>query len=395
MHASDATNDLLIRLEGMFSPEGLPYQLHEPELTEVEKASIAQVLDEGFVSYAGRQVDLFEEALAKEAGAAHAVAMVSGTAALHAVLMALGIGPGDEVLCPSLTFIATANAVSHAGATPHFVDCSPENYGVDAVTLAAYLKKVAVRENGITRNRETGRRIAAVLPVHVLGHMADMAALMEVADSWSLKVIEDSAESLGSRRPGGAAGVLGTAAVLSFNGNKIVTTGGGGAVLTDDEALAKDLRHLTTTAKCPHPWRFFHDAIGYNYRLPNLNAALGLAQLERLDDMLARKRRLAAAYGRAFADSPFWAFLKEPDGAASNYWLNAALARNLQDVDLDATFERLHKAGYKCRPFWDPLHRLPIYAGCPRAELPVTENLAKRAVCLPSSPKLMGFLRHE
>lgn len=396
MAISNAAKELLDVLNQRFPVHESALQLHEPELTETEKAFVMQALDEGFVSYAGRQVRLFEQELAQICGTEEAVAVVSGTAALHIILHVLGIGPGDEVLCPALTFVATANAISQTGASPHFVDCTTTDMGIDVERLDQYLKQIADRGVDGLRNRKTGRRIAAIMPVHIFGHVGDMEGLRALAAAWSLPIVEDATESLGSHGPHGPAGNTGVMAALSFNGNKIVTTGGGGAILTNDKALAQKLRHLTTTAKKPHPWHFDHDIVAFNYRLPNINAALGLAQLSRLSDMLARKRQLAKAYEAAFANSPNWAFLSEPEGRTSNFWLNAVVYRgdSAENMDLESTLEAMHAAGFMCRPLWRPMHQLAIYADSPRDDLGVTDDLASRTICLPSSPMLVELLAH-
>jgi perosamine synthetase len=388
MRHNDASAELVTILQRILPQGGGPYHLHEPELTPADEARVVEALREGFVSYAGRHVALFEKELAARCGTRDAVAIVSGTAAIHAVLLALGIGQGDEIICPALTFVATANAIVHSGATPHFVDCSAEHLGIDPGRLDQYLRRIATGTNGALRNRETGRRIAGIMPVHIFGHVSDMAALRKVAAEWNLPILEDATEAIGSRDAQGLLFRAGVAATLSFNGNKIVTTGGGGAVVTDDVEFAKKLKHLTTTAKLPHAWRFDHDAVGYNYRMPNINAALGLAQLDRLDDFIARKRRLAASYRKVFEGSAHWKLFDEPAGSTSNYWLNAAVLSAPDAALLETTLADVHKQGYLCRPCWTPMHKLPIYAGNPRDELPVTEDLAARIICLPSSPKL-------
>lgn len=390
---STAASEIVEILQGLLPPGHGPYQLHEPELSERERELVDEAMTEGFVSYAGRHVGLFEQALARACGTREAVAVVSGTAALQVILHTLGIGNGEEVLCPSLTFVATANAIVHAGAVPHFADSHPDHLGLDSERLRTYLGQIGERRDGVLRNRRTGRRIAAIMPVHVFGHVGRPQELCEVAAEFGLPIIEDATEALGSASASCPVMRMGVAAALSFNGNKIVTTGGGGAIVTDDAALAARLRHVTTTAKRPHPWRFDHDEVGFNYRLPNLNAALGLAQLERLEDFLRRKRRLALAYRDAFARNGRWKFIEEPSGCRSNYWLNAVKAPVADRTLLEEALESLHAAGYKCRPCWTPMHQLAIHAGHPRDALPVAEDLARRIICLPSSARLSEYLQ--
>lgn len=360
-----------------------PAALHQPEFRGAEWAYVKDCLDSGWVSSVGAYVDRFERELERVTGVAHAVAASTGTAALHICMRLAGVERGDEVLTPALTFVATANAVSYQGAVPHFVEADASTLGVDPQALERHLQAVAGIDDGVCRNLDTGAVIRALVITHVLGFPCDLDALAALAERWGLVLVEDAAEALGSFRRGAHVGGRGRLAALSFNGNKIVTTGGGGAILTNDPALALRARHLTTTAKRPHAWAFDHDEIGYNYRLPNLNAALGCAQLERLDDMIARKRSLAARYAEAFAEVEGVRFLAEPADTRSNAWLDGIV---LDDpADRDPTLEALAAAGLSARPLWTPMHRLPIYAACPRASLVAAENLVARVVTLPSS----------
>ncbi len=373
-------------LETVLAGAPRPVALHEPRFAGHEWTYVKQCLDDGWVSSVGRFVDVFEERLAGVCEAEAAVAVVNGTAALHVALTLAGVRRGDEVLLPSLTFIATANAVSYCGAIPHFVDADAASLGIDPDKLAEHLNKTAVLRDGVAINRKTERPIRAVVPVDVFGHPADADAIRSVAGEFALTVIEDATESLGSRYRGRACGGLADIGVLSFNGNKIATTGGGGAIVTNDRLLAKRAKHLTTTAKLPHPWAFNHDEIGWNYRLPNINAAVGVAQLEQLDGFVASKRRLAKLYADAFAEFPVTTFVAEPDGATSNYWLNAILVED--ERDRDAVLTATHDAGFLTRPAWTPLHQLAMYDNCPRADLAATESLHRRLVALPSSAEL-------
>jgi perosamine synthetase len=367
-------------------PAPRPLALHEPRFAGREWEYLKDCLGTGWVSSVGAYVDRFERGLAERCGVARAVAVVNGTAGLHTALLLAGVAPGDEVLVPALTFVATANAVAHCGAIPHFVDSQPLTLGLDAESLDAHLHRIARPGPDGPVNRDTGRRLAAVVPVHIFGHPVAMEPLNALAARWRLTVIEDATEALGSSYQGRPAGSLARLAVLSFNGNKIITTGGGGAVLTDDPALADAARHLTTTAKLPHPWVFDHDRVGYNYRLPNLNAALGCAQLEQLDDILAAKRRLAGLYRQGLAGLPGLEVVTEPPGCHSNYWLNAV--RVPDAAARDALLAAGHAAGLLLRPAWRLMPDLPMYRRCPRAPLPVAEALAARLVCLPSGPAL-------
>lgn len=362
--------------------------LHAPEFAGEEWTFIKDCLDTGWVSSVGKYVDRFESEVAQACHAEHGVAVVNGTAALHVAMLVAGVRFEDEVLIPALTFVATANAVRHAGAIPHLVDSSRETLGMDPRALERHLAVVADHSNGEVFNRRTGRRIAAILPMHVFGHPIDMDGLARVAESHGLPIIEDAAEALGSEYQGRRCGSLGRIGTLSFNGNKIVTTGGGGAIVTDDPELAAHARHLTTTAKVPHRWAFVHDEVAFNYRLPNLNAALGCAQLAQLDQRLERKRRLAQRYIDGFVELQGARVFTEPAGCRSNYWLNT-LQLDLDYVGArDALLDELNDAGLMCRPVWRLMHRLRMYADCPRADLAVAEELEARLVSLPSSANL-------
>lgn len=372
------------------SPGGF-VPLHEPEFRGDEWAMVKDCLDTGWVSSVGKYVDQFEAEVAAATGAAHGIAVVNGTAALEVALIVGGVRPGDEVIMPTLTFVATANATAHIGAVPHLVESSAKTVGLDPKALGAHLDKIAKRNGEEVVNRETGRRIAAIVPMHTFGHPVDMDALIALADHWTLPIVEDAAESLGSAYNGKPLGALGRVGALSFNGNKILTTGGGGAIVTNDADLAKRAKHLTTTAKTPHPYLFNHDEVGYNYRLPNLNAALGCAQMAQLETRLKQKRALAQRYQEAFAESTDVDFLAEPEGSRSNYWLNGLKLRPERAEERDALLVALNEAGLMSRPLWTPMHRLPMYADCPRAELAMAEELEARIISIPSSAHLGGF----
>jgi len=376
--------------EVLGSPGGM-IPLHEPEFSGNERALLLDCIDSTFVSSVGRYVDQFEAVLADYTGARHAVAVVNGTAALHIALRLAGVQPQDEVLVPALSFVATANAVAHCGAVPHFVDSSLDTMGMSPEALAEYLSTLAEPTPQGLRNRHTGRRIAAIVPMHTYGHPVDMVHLMEIAGRYDLPVVEDAAESLGSSIRGRHTGTFGKLGTLSFNGNKIITTGGGGAILTNDSELARHAKHLTTTAKRPHRWEFFHDEIAWNYRLPNLNAALGCAQMERLPDFLARKRNLADKYREAFSSLEGFRYMAEPAYSSSNHWLNTIMLENPDVIMRDSLLAVANDAGYQCRPTWTLLHKLPMFADCPRAPLPVAERLEASLINLPSSARLANL----
>ncbi|MDI4650365.1 LegC family aminotransferase [Cohnella hashimotonis] len=364
--------------------------LHAPEFDEQAWTYVKDCLDTGWVSSVGSYVTRFEQMLAQRTEHKHAVAVVNGTAGLQAALVALGIGMGDEVLIPSLTFVATANAVVHAGAVPHFVEAEWTTLGIDPLKLEAYLESACEQRSGTLYNKTTGRRVATLIPMHTFGHPSDMERLGELAHRLGLKLIEDAAEALGSFYRERHVGHHGQAAVLSFNGNKIITTGGGGAVLTDDDSLARRLRHLTTTAKLSHRWAFEHDEPAFNFRLPNLNAALGCAQLERLDELLDRKRRLAFYYKEHIQNINGIRFLEEPEGSRSNYWLNAIALEQPNMVARDQLLDALNDAGIQVRPIWTPMHLLKMFSDCPRMPMTIVEDIYASVINLPSSAALGG-----
>ncbi len=369
------------------TPNGV-LALHEPVFAGNEVAYLEDCIKSTFVSSVGKFVDRFERMLEELTGAKRAIAVVNGTAALHTCFTLAGVAHGDEVVSPALTFIATTNAITYCGATPHFVDSSLETLGMDAQALGTRLDAVASKTARGTVNRETGRRIAAIAPMHTFGHPVDMDAIAAIARHWDIPVVEDAAESLGSTYKGHVVGSQARLAATSFNGNKIVTTGGGGAILTNDEELGRHAKHLTTTAKLPHKWAFIHDEIGFNYRLPNLNAALGCAQLEQLDGFLKNKRSLAMAYDRAFAGVGGVRFAREPEGTTSNYWLNAILIDEAHSAMRDDVLTALNDAGFGARPAWTLMHQLPMFAACPRGDLRVAESIERRLINLPSSASI-------
>ena len=357
---------------------------------ERESELVQACLDSTFVSSVGEHVNQFEDSLADFTGARHAIAVVNGTAALSVALSLAGVERDTEVIVPALSFVGTANAVAHLGAVPHFVDSEQTSLGMAPEPLSEHLAKVTTHSDGQVINRLTGRRISAIVPMHTYGHPVDMAPLMEVANSYGLPVVEDAAESLGSTYHDQHTGTFGLLGILSFNGNKIITTGGGGAILTDDDQLAKRAKHLTTTAKQLHRWDFVHDEVAWNYRLPNLNAALGCAQMERLPKFIERKRLLAQQYQDAFASSKSFVFVDEPPDTRSNYWLSTVRLLTAQNGAREHVLEATNDAGFQCRPAWQLLHTLPMYTDSPRANLEAAELLASSLINLPSSPHLAG-----
>jgi len=362
--------------------------LHEPSFNGNEWKYVKDCIDTGWVSSVGEYVNRIERDLADYTGSAYAVAVVNGTAALHIALQLAGVKAGDEVLVPSLTFIATANAVSYCGAVPHFVDSEEKTLGLDPNKLYNYLKEICELRSPGCFNRQTGRRISAVLPMHTFGHPVDMDPLSEMCQRFNLKLVEDATESLGSLYKGRHTGSMGEISVLSFNGNKTVTTGGGGAVLTNDASLAKLAKHMTTQAKVPHRWEFNHDMVGYNYRMPNINAALGCAQLEQLSGFIEKKRRLATRYQEAFKHVSGISFFTEPDFAHSNYWLDVLMLDKEYSGERDNLLELTNNLGIMTRPSWVLMNKLPMYQACPRMDLSVAEDLERRILNIPSSASL-------
>ncbi|MFZ5875358.1 MAG: LegC family aminotransferase [Nitrospirota bacterium] len=365
-----------------------PVALHEPRFAGNEWAYLKECLDSTYVSSVGKFVDRFEADLAGYTGAKHAVAVVNGTAALHVALRLAGVQSDDEVLVPALTFVATANAVAYCGATPHFVDSEERTLGVSPLALREYLQNIANIRGDQCVNRVTGRVIRALVPMHTFGHPVDIDGVLAVARDFRLTLVEDAAESLGSTVHGRHTGTFGLMGTLSFNGNKTITTGGGGAILTNDAKLARHAKHLTTTAKVPHRWEFLHDEIGYNDRLPNINAALGCAQIEQLPGFLIAKRRLFERYKAAFSELDLVRIVAEPEGCRSNYWLQALLLDESAAGQRDAVLAVTNDAGLMTRPTWTLMHRLAPYRDCPKMALPVAESLERRLINLPSSAYL-------
>jgi len=363
--------------------------LHEPSFSGNEWLYVKETLDSTFVSSVGKYVDLFEDELARFTGSKYAVAVSSGTAALHVALQLAGVQPADEVLIPALTFAATASAVVYCGAFPHFVDSEPQHLGIDVEKLSKYLDAVIEMRGGGARNRLTGNFVRAVVPMHTFGHPVAMAELVALAEKYNIRVVEDAAESLGSYYRGQHTGTIGLLGTLSFNGNKTITTGGGGAILTSDPELACLAKHLTTTAKLPHRWEYKHDRVGYNYRLPNINAALGCAQLEQLPMLLAAKRELYFRYRKAFADISGVTLLQEPKDCMSNYWLQTILLDPEVEHLRDEILRQTNEAGLMTRPAWTLLNELEPYGAYPTMNVDGARAVVKRLINIPSSANLV------
>lgn len=358
--------------------------LHAPVFKGSEQTYVSETIASTFVSSVGEYVNRFEQNMAAYTGTQCAVATVNGTAALHVCLRLAGVEQGDLVITQALTFVATCNAINYCGADPLFIDVEESTLGLSPTALEDWLVTHAASDaSGRCVERATGRRISACLPMHTFGHPADLAGLVRVCGTWNIPLVEDAAESLGSFYQGSHTGTFGKLAAVSFNGNKIITTGGGGMILCDEE-IGKRAKHLTTTAKKPHPYEYVHDEIGYNYRLPNINAALGVAQLEQLPGFLAEKRALADDYRELFKGMEFQ-FVDEPEGCKSNFWLNAVLCPDQRSRD--RLLEVTNSSDVMTRPVWQLMCDLPMYQGCSRGALDISRSIAQRLVNLPSGVK--------
>ncbi|MCJ8166413.1 LegC family aminotransferase [Pontibacter sp. E15-1] len=359
--------------------------LHEPKFIGREKEYVADAIESTFVSSVGAYVNKFEGMMADLTGAKFAVATVNGTAALHMALLVAGVKQGEEIISQALTFVATANAISYIGAIPVFVDVDMDTLGMSAEKLQDFLSSHCELRNGFTYNKVSGRRVAACVPMHSFGFPCKIDEIAAICAEWNIALVEDAAESLGSYYKGKHTGVFGQLGTFSFNGNKTITCGGGGAIVTDDEDLAKLARHLTTQAKVPHAWEFNHDMIGYNYRMPNLNAAMACAQLEQLPRFVENKRELAGLY-RDFFSSVGIAFQTETADAQANYWLNVLL---MQDRgERDAFLEVTNKSGVMTRPAWTLMHKLPMFRDAQHDGLQNSLWIEDRLVNIPSSVRI-------
>ena len=381
------SNSIITALRSVLGDDNVA--LHEPRFKGKEQRYVQDCIESTYVSSAGAYVDRFERELAAYTGARRAVAVVNGTAALQVALQLAGAQSNDEVIVPALTFVATANAVHYLGAIPHFADSNASTLGLDPLALREWLEFIAEPAGGGYRNRNTGRRLRAMVPMHTFGHPCHIEGLLAVANDYRLVMVEDAAESLGSFYHDQHTGTFGLLGTLSFNGNKIVTTGSGGAILTNNERLADQAKHLTTTAKQPHGWEYVHNEIGYNFRMANLNAALGCAQLEQITEFIVSKRRLFACYQEAFADIQDVHLMEEPTGCESNYWLQTLVLGESIVEKRDELLQVTNNNGLMTRPAWRLMHHLEPYKHCPRAPLKNVESLAQRLINIPSSAGLV------
>ncbi|MCK8064983.1 LegC family aminotransferase [Vibrio sp. 1CM7H] len=357
--------------------------LHSPKFDGNEKSYVMETIESTFVSSVGKFVDDFERKIEAYTGTAKAVATVNGTAALHAALYMADVQRGDLVITQALTFVATCNALYHMGAEPIFLDVSPVSLGLCPKAVDAFLEENAEVTDAGCIYKKTGRRIKAVVPMHTFGHPVELDELVAVCLKWNITLVEDAAESLGSFYKGKHTGTIGDFGAVSFNGNKIITTGGGGMVLCKTQELGVRTKHVTTTAKVPHPYEFFHDEPGFNYRMPNLNAALGCAQMEVIEQYLKQKRELAECYSEFFKGTGF-KFVTEPDYAQSNYWLNAIICPDKESREQVLT--DTNSSGVMTRPIWQLMHRLPMFENAIRGDLTYSEFIEAHLINLPSTP---------
>ena len=363
--------------------------LHEPFFNSLEKEKLCNCIDSSYVSSIGEYVNIFEKMIEDFTKSKKAVALVNGTSALHLALKVSGVKPNEEIICPSLTFVATANAISYMDAKPHFVDISEKTLGMDPLALEKWLDKIIIKKKGKSINKNTGRIVSAIIPMHTFGHPLEINSIIKVAEKYNLVVIEDAAESLGSLYKGKHTGTFGKIGVLSFNGNKIVTTGGGGALITNDLEVARLAKHLSSTAKVEHKWKLIHNQIGFNYRMPNLNASFGCAQMKKLPSFIQSKRDLFLKYKEVFDSLLGVRIFSEPANSRSNYWLQTLLLDKGYESQIENILEITNKEGIMTRPSWELMHHLQMYKNCPRAPLPISESLAKRIINIPSSAFLV------
>jgi aminotransferase in exopolysaccharide biosynthesis len=382
------TEKLIEFIHQIYGPEFVP--LHRPVFERNEKQYLVDCIDSNFVSSVGACVAEFEQQVATFAGAEYGIATMNGTAALHASLVLAGVERGDEVISQALTFIATANAISYIGAMPVFIDVDRDTLGMSPKALRAWLEANTRVEDRVSVNKTTGARIAACVPMHTFGIPVRIQEIADICEEFSIALIEDTAESLGSYIGDRHTGTFGALGTFSFNGNKIITTGGGGVIVTNDADLAERTKYLTTTAKRPHPYEFFHDEIGYNYRLPNLNAALGVAQMETLPEALKIKAEIAAKY-RSFCAAHGLNFIDAPEGTTANYWLNAICLEGR--AQRDTVLEKCNEAGVMVRPIWRLMTELPMYESCQADDLENAKWLVDRVVNIPSSVPKSEFER--
>ncbi len=359
--------------------------LHEPRFVGNDKKYVLDAIDSTYVSSVGKYVDRFEEMIRDYTGAKYAIATVNGSAALHMSLILAGVKRDELVITQPLSFIATCNCISYIGAEPLFIDVDMHTMGLSAEKLEVFLKEKTEIKNGSSYHKETGKRIAACVPMHTFGHPVELDKMVELCNQYHIQLVEDAAESIGSKYKNKHTGTFGLLGAFSFNGNKTITCGGGGVIITNDEKLGKLAKHLTTQAKVPHKWDFVHDYVGYNYRLPNLNAALACAQMEKLDEFISNKRILAHQYKKLFEGSEI-KFMSEPENSFSNYWLNSILLKNREERNAFLTFSNDKKV--MTRPAWTLMNKLEMFKNCICENIDNAVDIENRLVNLPSSVKI-------
>ncbi len=364
------------------------HQLHEPTFSNEETKILNKTIKSKFVSSAGKYVADFENKFKRYVKSNNAIAVVNGTQAIFISLKICGVTKNDEILVPALTFVGTVNAINYTGATPHFIDSEINSFGVDSKKLENYLNRISFIKNGKCINRKTKKRIKAILPVHIFGHACDIENILRIAKKFNLKVIEDAAEALGSFYKNKHLGTFGDIGCFSFNGNKIITTGGGGMIVLKNRNIAKKIKHLTTTAKLKHKWEYDHDEVGYNFRMPNINAALGLAQLKKINFFLKAKRKLYQIYLKNFSNIDGVKLLKEPLKSKSNYWLHTIVLDKNKMKKKNKILKLLHKNKIFCRPVWKLISDLKPYKNCPKMNLSGSKEIYKRSINMPSSSHL-------
>ena len=362
-------------------------KLHEPLFKGNEKKYLKKCIETGYVSYIGKYVNTFERKISKYTGSKNAVALVNGTCALHILLKYFNVGINDEVILPSITFVATANSVAYCKALPHFVDIEKETLGICPEKLEEYLKKIAIKKKGYCINKKTGRKIRVLIAVHVFGVPCKILEIKKICKMYNIKLIEDAAGAMGSFLKGKHLGNFSQAGVISFNGNKTITCGGGAVIITENKKLASKIRHLSTTAKKKHPWEYIHDEIGFNYRMTNLNAAIGCAQLENINRIISAKRKNFFLYKRLFKKNKDVQIIQEPNYSKTNYWLITLIIKKNKKLK-NQVLKKLNQSGFQGRSIWKPLHTLKIFEKCPRGKLKNTMDIYNRAINLPSSPIL-------
>ena len=362
-------------------------KLHEPLFKGNEKKYLKKCIETGYVSYIGKYVNTFERKISKYTGSKNAVALVNGTCALHILLKYFNVGINDEVILPSITFVATANSVAYCKALPHFVDIEKETLGICPEKLEEYLKKIAIKKKGYCINKKTGRKIRVLIAVHVFGVPCKILEIKKICKMYNIKLIEDAAGAMGSFLKGKHLGNFSQAGVISFNGNKTITCGGGAVIITENKNLASKIRHLSTTAKKKHPWEYIHDEIGFNYRMTNLNAAIGCAQLENINRIISAKRKNFFLYKRLFKKNKDVQIIQEPNYSKTNYWLITLIIKKNKKLK-NQVLKKLNQSGFQGRSIWKPLHTLKIFEKCPRGKLKNTMDIYNRTINLPSSPNL-------